>query len=1079
MSHRKQVVLATFTVTCGLGMPAAMGQTTWYVDQSATGPTYDGTSWCSAYLELYEALAVASADDEIRVADGAYLPDTSGLTNPREATFQLISGVAIAGGYAGCGAPDPDARDIEGNETILTGDLGDDDDLIPPGPGGGTPGETCADAGPINEGQTTFDTVGATTDGPGDCSMDRDIWYVYTATRTRLLTVSLCGSRYDTYLAVYEGDACPPTTLLACNDDYCGWQSMATVPVVEGNDYLIRVGGWADQTGSGAIDIRYESNAENSYHVVTGSGTDATTLLDGFTITAGNADGSSPDNQAGGMYNANASPTVTNCTFSGNSARFAGGMLNTESNPTLTNCTFSGNATQDNGGGLRNFRSSPTVTNCTFSGNATQRNGGGMWNSQSNPTLTNCTFSGNSADYHGGGMYNWESEPTLTNCTFSGNSADRYAGGMYNLESNPTVTNSVFWGNVDDADAYSGGPFTGETAQIHTASGSPTVTYSCIQDDDPNDASVPFGGAANGNIDDDPLFVRDPDDGGDGWGDDPATGGIDEGANDDFGDLRLQPGSPAIDAADNTALPAGITADLDGYTRFLDDPDVDDTGVGPAPIVDMGPYEAQGCTDNTDCDDGNVCTDDTCDAGACLPSDNSAPCDDGDPCTTGDICSGGACVSSPPLDCDDQNVCTDDTCNAGACLYSDNSAPCDDGLFCTANDVCDGGVCVGSGDPCSGQGCDETNHCTTSGGGGNGNGSGGGGGSADEDGDGVLDGSDHCPGTAAEAKVDANGCSCDQLDGDGDEDGDEDGDGVDDCDDQCAETPEAEATNARGCSCSQVSCDDGETCTTDSCVAGDCVHTAVGCDDGDACTTDSCSEGECVNTAIDCNDGDACTVDSCADGECVNSAIDCDDGDACTADSCDAGECFNAAVECPPGESCDPISGNCAPDDADDDGVPDVEDECPGTPSDGEVDDGGCRSFSVTLPEGAPAIRGREGEEVVVTAPASPEGFRFDYWVGDVPEGREYDNPLTLILDSDKSLEPVYARVAGGGGSGGSGGPCGAGAGCTPGAPAAGLIFFGLLVLRFVGPGRSARARVGRSSNPRYVQRGNPGKMSK
>jgi len=61
----------------------------------------------------------------------------------------------------------------------------------------------------------------------------------------------------------------------------------------------------------------------------------------------------------------------------------------------------------------------------------------------------------------------------------------------------------------------------------------------------------------------DPLFVRNPSDGGDGWGDDPSTPGVDESANDDYGDLRLGPASPAIDAGDNTKLPPD-DFDLDG-----------------------------------------------------------------------------------------------------------------------------------------------------------------------------------------------------------------------------------------------------------------------------------------------------------------------------------------------------------------------------------------------------------------------------------------------------------------------------------------------------------------------------------
>jgi hypothetical protein len=61
---------------------------------------------------------------------------------------------------------------------------------------------------------------------------------------------------------------------------------------------------------------------------ISGEGSD--TVLDGFTITGGNANGVIfPDDLGGGMYNHGSSPTVTNCRFNGNSAVWGGGgMLN-------------------------------------------------------------------------------------------------------------------------------------------------------------------------------------------------------------------------------------------------------------------------------------------------------------------------------------------------------------------------------------------------------------------------------------------------------------------------------------------------------------------------------------------------------------------------------------------------------------------------------------------------------------------------------------------------------------------------------------------------------------------------------
>ena len=210
-------------------------------------------------------------------------------------------------------------------------------------------------------------------------------------------------------------------------------------------------------------DIGTVSNAsDNSYHVVTGGGTNNTAILDGFTVTGGNADaGSDPYYFGGGMYNESSNPTLANITFSSNSATYrGGGMYNITSSPTLTNVTFTNNTvtyTTGNGGGMSNYSSSsPILTDVTFSGNAAAY-GGGMYNyNGSNPIISNMTFSGNAAVSWGGGMLNdTNSSPSVTNVTFSNNSASA-AGGMYNYNnSNPILTNVIF--NNNSAPSGGGG----------------------------------------------------------------------------------------------------------------------------------------------------------------------------------------------------------------------------------------------------------------------------------------------------------------------------------------------------------------------------------------------------------------------------------------------------------------------------------------------------------------------------------------------------------------------------------------------------------------------------------------------
>ncbi len=99
----------------------------YYVDQNATGLVHDGSSWCSAFLSLSDALLVADGCDTIRVAGGTYTPSTLGVTDPREATFDIFYGVTLEGGYQGCDGVSPDTRDIGLYETLLSGDLNGDD----------------------------------------------------------------------------------------------------------------------------------------------------------------------------------------------------------------------------------------------------------------------------------------------------------------------------------------------------------------------------------------------------------------------------------------------------------------------------------------------------------------------------------------------------------------------------------------------------------------------------------------------------------------------------------------------------------------------------------------------------------------------------------------------------------------------------------------------------------------------------------------------------------------------------------------------------------------------------------------
>jgi hypothetical protein len=363
-------------------------------------------------------------------------------------------------------------------------------------------------------------------------------------------------------------------------------------------------------------------NGTGHYHVVqciSGEGPD--TVLDGFTITGGYADGPQYfDKWGGGMWNNLSNPTVINCTFLNNYAQLGGGMFNHycsptvinckfilngavnggamynyQSNPTVTDCTFSDHMAVESGGGMLNFASNPTVTNCSFIGNQANDHGSGMVNCYCGPTVTNCTFTSNIGSYDGSGMWNYNSSTKVIDCTFNNNKVTTNGGGMFNSDnSHTTVTNCVFtnnsaiWGggmyNWNDSDStVTNCTFSGNSADatgggiINNSNSDPTVRNCILWGNSPDEivnydppsssATVTYsdiqgGWFGAGNINADPLFV------------DAIAG-----------DLRLTSGSPCIDKGSNAAVPPGITTDLEGHPRIIDG-DCDDIDV-----VDIGAYE--------------------------------------------------------------------------------------------------------------------------------------------------------------------------------------------------------------------------------------------------------------------------------------------------------------------------------------------------------------------------------------------------------------------------------------------------------------------------------------------------------
>lgn len=229
---------------------------------------------------------------------------------------------------------------------------------------------------------------------------------------------------------------------------------------------------------SGDIAGTPASNADNAYNVVTGTGTDATAILDGFTVSGGNAnfisfptnvgggltcypdgaptvrdctfDDNHSSNLGGGIYVSalagQPSPTFTDCTFSNNTARSGGGVLNRAPNTTFLRCEFIGNSSERDGAGVYNQDTESVFTNCTFTSNTADRQAGGVFNDDSSPTFTGCTFTTNTSAVNGGAIFNSASDAVLNDCSFIQNSADE-GGGLFNIGSSPVLTDCTFTEN--------------------------------------------------------------------------------------------------------------------------------------------------------------------------------------------------------------------------------------------------------------------------------------------------------------------------------------------------------------------------------------------------------------------------------------------------------------------------------------------------------------------------------------------------------------------------------------------------------------------------------------------------------
>ncbi|HUU82141.1 MAG TPA: Ig-like domain-containing protein, partial [Phycisphaerae bacterium] len=376
-----------------------------------------------------------------------------------------------------------------------------------------------------------------------------------------------------------------------------------------GNPLVIVLGGTeltisddVDIVGLGAETLTVDAGEASRVLGITGSDVEVT--LGGLTITGGRT---ASGYDGGGIYNSGGTLTLTDVTVSGNTASSSGeggGIWNSYGQLTLTNVTVSGN-TAGWGGGIYNYSGTLSLTDVTVSGNTGQC-AGGVCSWYGTLTLTDVTVSGNTA-YGGGGIFSAYGTWTLTNVTVSGNTAfgsDMEGGGIWNILGTWTLTNVMVSGNT----AGYGGGICNEAGTLTLTNA--TVAGNAVSEEGGgiyNDSYDPSGvtlnnsivalntagggdqdvrGGFNGRrtlIGIDPGFVRNPSAGPDGvWGT----------ADDDYGDLNPLRSGAAVDAGDNSLLPAdSLDLDDDGDTT---EPLPIDLAGNPRVLygtVDIGAYE--------------------------------------------------------------------------------------------------------------------------------------------------------------------------------------------------------------------------------------------------------------------------------------------------------------------------------------------------------------------------------------------------------------------------------------------------------------------------------------------------------
>jgi hypothetical protein len=135
------------------------------------------------------------------------------------------------------------------------------DGLNGTGGGGGTPpaNDLCPGTAIASLPYSTTGSTALANNNYANCvgATSKDVVYSLTLGACTNVTVSTCGSSFDTGLGVRTGGTCPGTTQVGCNDDFasCGTGSQLAFQAAAGTTYWIIVHGYAANSGTFALSV--------------------------------------------------------------------------------------------------------------------------------------------------------------------------------------------------------------------------------------------------------------------------------------------------------------------------------------------------------------------------------------------------------------------------------------------------------------------------------------------------------------------------------------------------------------------------------------------------------------------------------------------------------------------------------------------------------------------------------------------------------------------------------------------------------------------------------------------------------